>query len=257
MAGVFSVVGLIGLVILIALIMNIIRRREARKFDKELRKATQEAAATAPNPNFLDDEDDERKLNGYSDASSHGTYRQPPVQAYNMRHMGGYPDEYDSGAAGIGLSRGAYPSDDGRTPYPQFAMARDAMAPYETYADGPFGRGRMALGAAAAASGQQQQQQYSRSPPPRDPSNLGRSKSNSTAASHSTPTYTPQPSYPVGATTNFPNPHTHAHAEEGQERMMKSSAESVDDAAAYGGYVESDVEEEVPRRVLKVCYGFF
>ena len=261
-AGVFSVVGLIGLVLLIALITNVIRRRRERKFDKELYIATQEAAATAPKINFLDDEDDEPKRNGYSDAS-HGTYGQPPMQAYSMRHMGGHVDEYDPGAAGIGLPRGGYPLDDGRPLYPQFAMPRDAMAPYDSYADGPFGRGNMALSSAAAAG-----LPYSRSPPPRDPTNLGRSKSGSTIATHpshpsnpSTPSHTshyPQP-YSVGQTVappSLPNPYTEEHPTPPRKEPVVESA----DDAAYGGlgYVEDDdVEEEAPKRVLKVRYSFY
>lgn len=107
----FSVVGLIVLAIAIALITNGIRRRRARKFDRELAAATLEAAS-APKPIFLDDEDDEYGPGAarggygggsgggdmgyggqYSDASSHGTYAQPAMSAgshgesYGMREM--------------------------------------------------------------------------------------------------------------------------------------------------------------------------
>ncbi|KJA20340.1 hypothetical protein HYPSUDRAFT_817144 [Hypholoma sublateritium FD-334 SS-4] len=110
-AGVFSVAGLIVLAIAIALITNGIRRRRARKFDRELAAATLEAAS-APKPIFLDDEDDEYGPGAarggygggsgggdmgyggqYSDASSHGTYAQPAMSAgshgesYGMREM--------------------------------------------------------------------------------------------------------------------------------------------------------------------------
>jgi len=164
--------------------------------------------------------------------------------------MGGHVDEYDPGAAGIGLPRGGYPLEDGRPLYPQFAMPRDAMAPYDSYADGPFGRGNMALSAAASGP-------YSRSPPPREPTNLGRSKSGSTIATHpshpSTPSHTshyPQP-YSVGQTVappSLPNPYTEEHP-----TRKEPLGESPDDGAAYGGYVEDDVEEEVPKRVLKIA----
>lgn len=290
-AGVFTVVGLIGLVILIALVVNCIRRRQARKFDKELFLATQEAAATAPNPNFLDDEDDEPKRTGYSDVS-HGTYGQPPMEAYNMRDMGSHStavgeiyDPYaNGGAAGIGVVRArsarANPANaalnpyaaalqEGGSPYPQFAMG-----PRDTYgaAGGPFGRNNMELGAAIIPSGQQQPPYSQRSPPPQEYTTVGRSKSNSTAATHlSTPSqsHTPnysqsqvQPSYPVrqmspprttpapGIPPNPYPPHVHASHE------MEPSGGSADDAA-YGGYVVDDVEEDVPRRVLKVCFTFY
>jgi len=130
-AGVFTVVGLIGIVIFASLITNTIRRRRARDFDKELIAATREAAATAPNSNFLDDEEDPEDRfkrtgygmspgyngngggggGGYSDGS-HGTYGQPPMEAYNMRDLGGHGpavgEIYDpyaaGGAAGIGVA---------------------------------------------------------------------------------------------------------------------------------------------------------
>ena len=290
-AGVFSVVGLIGLVILIALIINCIRRREARKFDKELFLATQEAAATAPNPNFLDDEDDEPKRTGYSDVS-HGTYGQPPMEAFTMRDMGGHStgvgeiyDPYaNGGAAGIGVARArsarlnlgnaavnpyAAALQEGGSPYPQFAMG-----PRDTYgsagAGGPFGRGNMEIGAPIIPNGQQQQQQPypQRSPPPQEYNNLGRSKSNSTAATHlsnpsqsHTPNYSQsQPSYPVRQMSPprpprttpspavLPSPYTQVRP----SHEKAPSGGSADDAA-YGGYVDEDVDEEVPKRVLKVC----
>lgn len=108
-AGVFSVAGLIVLAIVIALVTNGLRRRRARKFDRELAAATLEAAS-APKPVFLDDDDDypgagrggygssggDMGYGGqYSDASSHGTYGQPAMSAgshgesYGMREMGG------------------------------------------------------------------------------------------------------------------------------------------------------------------------
>ena len=243
----------------------------------------------------MDDEDDEPKRTGYSDVS-HGTYGQPPMEAYNMRDMGGHStavgEIYDPYAneAGIGVARArsaratnpanaalnpyAAALQEGGSPYPQFAMG-----PRDTYgaAGGPFGRNNMEYGAAIIPNGQQQlQPPYSqRSPPPQEYTTVGRSKSNSTAATHlSTPSqsHTPnysqsqaQPSYPVrqmsppritpapGIPPNSyapPPPHIHASHE------MEPSGGSADDAA-YGGYVVDDVEEEVPKRVLKVCYTVF
>ncbi|PPQ73291.1 hypothetical protein CVT24_012314 [Panaeolus cyanescens] len=142
-AGVFTVVGLIGLALLVALVTNAVRRRRARKFDRELAEATA-AAAAAPAPAFLDDEDEYDKYNhsngynrgggggmygaaeggygggyngggGFSDVSSHGTYNQPPMsvghESYGMREMGGggpvgVGEIYDGGygAAGVGAA---------------------------------------------------------------------------------------------------------------------------------------------------------
>lgn len=144
-AGVFSVAGLIVLAVVIALVTNGIRRRRARRFDRELAAATLEAAS-APKPVFLDDDDEEypgAARGGYgssgagndmgygqfSDASSHGTYAQPAMsvgshggESYGMRELGsgqsmGHAahsvgpgeifDPYAIGAAGAGGAAGA------------------------------------------------------------------------------------------------------------------------------------------------------
>lgn len=120
-AGIFSVVGLAGVVLLIALITTAVRRRQAKKFDKETEDAAAAAAATAHAPAFLDDDPaDEyphpggslgfqRRPSGtynqgggngydpasgypgsmqYSDVSSHGTYAQPPMTTSSHSHHG-------------------------------------------------------------------------------------------------------------------------------------------------------------------------
>ncbi len=56
-AGVFTVVGLIGLVLVIALGTNAIRRRRAKRFDADVAAAAAEAAATS---NYPFDDDDTR-----------------------------------------------------------------------------------------------------------------------------------------------------------------------------------------------------
>jgi len=128
----------------------------------------------------------------------------------------------------------------GGSAYPPFVLA-----PGDTYG-GPPGRGNE-HGAAIIPSGQQYPQ---RSPPP----DLGRSRSTSTAATQLSTPHTsnyPQPSYPVAdvkPTPALPNPHT-----EHSTRKVETPAEAADDDAAYGGYVEDDMEEEVPKRVLKIA----
>ncbi|KAH9483424.1 hypothetical protein JR316_0002891 [Psilocybe cubensis] len=133
-AGTFSVVGLVVLALLIACITSAVRRRRARKFDRELQAATLEAAS-APKPVFLDDEDDAPVRGGagvydpegyapgggggYSDVSSHGTYGQPAMsvgshsyshggggggEAYGMREMHSY-----AGPGGTGSGSGPGP----------------------------------------------------------------------------------------------------------------------------------------------------
>lgn len=221
--------------------------------------ATQEAAATAPNLNFLDDEDDEPKHNGYSDVS-HGTYGQPQMDAFMRGPSVGeiYPP-YAGNGAGIGAHARAerahgnahydpYAALQGGSAYPPFVLS-----PGDTYGGPPPGRGNE-LGAAIIPSGQPYPQ---RSPPP----DLGRSRSTSTAAtqpstqpSPHTANY-PQPPYPVDVkpTPSLPNQYT----EQSTRKVEPPTDAAADDDAAYGGYVEDDVEEEVPKRVLKVCYRFF
>lgn len=111
-AGVFTVVGLVGVVLLIALVTNAIRRRQAQKFDRDVAEAAAEAVANARSPNFDDDDLGYRDphYTGYSDGS-HGTYGQAPIQPveqYGMNEMSHY-DPYAaavsvSGAAGIGAA---------------------------------------------------------------------------------------------------------------------------------------------------------
>jgi len=148
-AGVFTAVGLVALVIVIAIIINIVRRRQAREFDREIAEAAKEAAA-ARAPAFLDDERDNYGPSGYGSSFagkfsdvSHGTYSQPPMtEPYGMRGM--VPGEvYDpaiynaagmgAGAAGIGVARARSRRDfaaglqEGTAPYPAFAGPRYDM----------------------------------------------------------------------------------------------------------------------------------
>ncbi|KAH6899149.1 hypothetical protein BKA70DRAFT_740646 [Coprinopsis sp. MPI-PUGE-AT-0042] len=140
-AGVFSVVGLIVLALIIAFIVNGIRRRKAKKFDREIEAAAREAAAAQPPVGFLDDDDDaEDRYNrgysggsggavssgagggygAYSDVSSHGTYSQPPMhsgpvggasgEAYNMREIGSTSGGY-MGGGGTGGGGGVSPGE--------------------------------------------------------------------------------------------------------------------------------------------------
>ncbi|THH27346.1 hypothetical protein EUX98_g6844 [Antrodiella citrinella] len=101
-AGVFAVVGLVVLAIAIALITNAVRRRRAKKFDRDVALAAAEAAANARSPDFgVDDDgygygagsaaaDGSRSVyTGYSDAS-HGTYAQQPLtgaESYGMSDL--------------------------------------------------------------------------------------------------------------------------------------------------------------------------
>jgi len=116
-AGTFSVVGLVGLGILIFIVTAVIRRRRAEKFDKDVALAAAEAAATAHNPDF-DDYGFSSNGHGVGTFGYSDTYHQEPVkyaptrEAYGMSDVGGVsyadPDNYSigttggPGAAGIG-----------------------------------------------------------------------------------------------------------------------------------------------------------
>lgn len=118
-----------GLVLLIALATNAVRRRRAKKFDEEVAAAAAEAAASPRYP--FDDYDDapagaygggggsgsgksaEGRAGGaYSDPESHGTYSQPAMPLsdnYNMSEFSRYGPMagYAAGAAGMGMAAGA------------------------------------------------------------------------------------------------------------------------------------------------------
>ncbi|KAF8995180.1 hypothetical protein BDQ17DRAFT_1330700 [Cyathus striatus] len=169
-AGVFSVVGIVVLAIIIALLTNTIRRRRAKKFDREIEEAARDAATARP-PDFLDDDDEHDNYYrgaGFSDVSSHGTYAQPPmgVESYGMREMGppvpGIPAQggvsgsggsgpapgeiFDpsrlyadgaAGAAGIGVARARSMGGgagaalrEGGSPYAAFAGPNPALVPH-------------------------------------------------------------------------------------------------------------------------------
>ena len=145
-AGTFSVVGLVGLGILIFIITTVIRRRRAEKFDEDVALAAAEAAATAHNPDFDD--------YGYSSSSHNAggygyadTYHQDPVtfpparETYGMSEVGATTyantDNYTvgtgggPGAAGIGAGV-LYRSKSGKNqpdPYHAYAVHNDPTAP--------------------------------------------------------------------------------------------------------------------------------
>lgn len=130
----FTVVGLIGAAVSIAIVTAFIRRRRAKKFDMDVAEAAREAAATsAAHHPFVDDDytsyggrgsggGGRGGYTGYS-SESHGTYEQPAMshggragESYVMSDVGGlggteaYDSRYPSvaaGAAGIGAAVGA------------------------------------------------------------------------------------------------------------------------------------------------------
>lgn len=101
-AGVFTVVGLVALVLVVALATNAVRRRRAKKFDEEVAAAAAEASKTPHYP--FDDYDDDLS----------GSLSQPPLaplsgvggESYNMSEYPGptgYGHSYNPGAAAMGV----------------------------------------------------------------------------------------------------------------------------------------------------------
>ncbi|KAH9038987.1 hypothetical protein EDB85DRAFT_1931544 [Lactarius pseudohatsudake] len=106
MAGVFSVVGVVAIVLVFFLLTSYLRRRRAREFDREIDEAAAAAAAAQP-PDF-DDYDYNSAAGGYGHYSetSHGTFSQPPLSHDQSANVHGSYDAYTgataAGAAGIG-----------------------------------------------------------------------------------------------------------------------------------------------------------
>ncbi|XP_006458787.1 hypothetical protein AGABI2DRAFT_190978 [Agaricus bisporus var. bisporus H97] len=275
-AGVFTVVGLVGLAILIALIVTTIRRRRVKRFDDETAAAARDAANTQI-PNFAayaDDDDDFRPgaygTSGakFSDAS-HGTYAQTPMavpESYGMREMsphGPNPGEYfdpttlegsaPAGAAGIGVARarsmrdGGYAAGltEGASPYAAFAAP--GLNPAQSqYPHGMIrGAGGPEFDLERRPSQMTQQTDYS---------GISRNKSYNAASSTVAPSYQSDHSYipssndsgslySQGQQGGYPNSFN-AFAASGQQRLQTiPAARSEEDlSAAYGGYTTEPVE---------------
>ncbi|KAI0713959.1 hypothetical protein C8Q76DRAFT_473068 [Earliella scabrosa] len=157
-AGVFTVVGLVAVVIIVAVITNAIRRRRAEKLDREIAEAAAEAAQSQPA--FMDDDyypDDRRPggagsgggdvrsmTTGYSD-TTHGTFAQQPMghgESYNMAELSPYDYGAGAGVAGaagaagigaMGLNRARSMGTGNQSqPYGAFAAPQPAMPnPYD------------------------------------------------------------------------------------------------------------------------------
>lgn len=129
-AGVFTVVGLIVVAIFIALLTNAVRRRRAKKFDRDVAEAAAEAAASSRSP-FDDYAYSNKGGSGggggggypYSD-TTHGTFGQAPMglpsDTYGMSEMTQY-DPYAAGAvslatANVGRARSRQDSETQRAP---------------------------------------------------------------------------------------------------------------------------------------------
>ncbi|KAG2134494.1 hypothetical protein DEU56DRAFT_756927 [Suillus clintonianus] len=126
-AGVFTVVGLVVVAIFVALLTNAVRRRRAKRFDRDVAEAAAEAAATSRSP-FDDYTYSNNGGSGgggypYSD-TTHGTFGQAPMglptDTYGMSEMTQY-DPYAAGAvslatANVGRARSRQDSETRRAP---------------------------------------------------------------------------------------------------------------------------------------------
>ena len=130
-AGVFAAVGVVALILFIVFITNEVRRRRAKKFDREVAEAAAEAAASGHRPQDFDDDDFGYTVNhSVYTGDSHGTYSQQPLQpmeSYNMSEI--QPGAYDpyatsvtgAGNAGIGTGSGLNRAKSQSAPYNAFA----------------------------------------------------------------------------------------------------------------------------------------
>lgn len=110
-AAVFSIAGIIALVVIFFLLTGFVRRRRARQLDREIDEAAA-VAANAQAPDFDDFDYTSGTGVGYAHYSetSHGTYNQPPL-SHERNNLGDVPASFEpynntggpgAGAAGIG-----------------------------------------------------------------------------------------------------------------------------------------------------------
>lgn len=148
-AGVFTVVGIIALAIGIALVTNAVRRRRAKKFDREIDAAAEEARKAAANPDFFDGDD--YNAAGYEDFNSnlarsrsvytdgtHGTYSQQPLrpaESYGMSELH-TTDPYSAVGVGAGAGAAAMAATAGNAGVGAAGLnrSRSSTAPYNAFA---------------------------------------------------------------------------------------------------------------------------
>lgn len=223
-AGTFTAVAVVGAAILFFALTAFLRRRRAKKFDKEVEKAAAEAAmATAPR--FEDDDDYPASTyppssKPYSD-HSHGTLQQQPMptEAYNMQDFNNYYNAgYDSpyaaaGVAGAGAGAGvaaganrqsqygAYDYDAAQYPADQYGGG--GAQPYAAYAGPDYYQNQPGNTASAYGGYDQGYDQYPPSHSPTqagyDPYGPGGAAAVSPAAAAPPPPATPSAAAPTSA----------------------------------------------------------
>ncbi|KAH9927024.1 hypothetical protein B0H21DRAFT_136414 [Amylocystis lapponica] len=165
LAGVFTVVGLVVVAILVALITNAVRRRQAKKFDRDVAEAAADAAAQAHVPDFTDDDygypgdrvngKEYPERSAYSDGS-HGTFGQPavqPAEAFNMSELPPFDSYGTAGAAGVGaagVNRARSMGQKNTTPYNAFAGPVTMPNNYYDPSAGAYGQSSMPGGSGFA-----------------------------------------------------------------------------------------------------------
>ncbi|KAG9221479.1 hypothetical protein CCMSSC00406_0009915 [Pleurotus cornucopiae] len=245
-AGVFTVVGVVVLAVVFALITNAVRKRRARKFDREIADAAAEAAA-AQAPAFLDDDDDdiERRAAGYGRGGTSGGYGASgskesytgydsgygqPNLGYETYGMSEIPSNASAtglvagaGAAGIGASalararsqraleaQGLAPgAGEAQTPYPAFVAPGAMQAQDQWYHNRP----------------PQQSQQYQPYPQPQYPS---------PPPSQQYPSYTQSPPGSQHNHSQSPSPPPPAALQPGYAGNPGSNEYALLEAAGFG-----------------------
>ena len=271
MAGVFSVVGVVAIVLAFFLFTSYLRRRRAREFDREIDEAAA-AAATARPPDF-DDYDFNSAGGGYGHHSetSHGTLSQPPLSHDHARSVGDVHGSYDpyagagavtgAGAAGIGARGRSLRNGGQQNPYGAFANPPPEQ--YEMYETGrawqqgtPHGSTGVANYDLLQAVGLASSDPYAvtRGPSTRSGLSYGQSQSGAsgltrsqsqgtstlptTVEGHPMPMPTPAPGYPGGQdAANAPNEkarYSASYAPGGGVSTMPPDEEED----AYDGYQE-------------------
>lgn len=152
MAGVFSVVGVVAIVLVFFLFTSYLRRRRAREFDREIDEAAAAAAAAKP-PDF-DDYDYNSAAGGYGHHSetSHGTLSQVPLSHDQPRNIGDAFSSYDpyagAGAAGVGARGRSLRNGGQQDPYGALANPPEQYELYETGRNWQQGNSRRGTGVA-------------------------------------------------------------------------------------------------------------
>lgn len=139
-AGVFSAVGVIAIIAIFFLLTSFVRRRRARKLDREIDEAAAAAAASATAPDFDDYDYTSGRGYGHYSETSHGTFNQPPLSHESHNNLSDIPtyEPYGgaggagAGAAGIGARGRSVRAGVQPDPYGALANPPEQYEMYET-----------------------------------------------------------------------------------------------------------------------------